>query len=403
MQSVTLRFPAAEVRRLPDPNQPNASEVYFHTRVDQLPVAALSQWKDVNPREVDTKTKVYKDIVETLRVAPDSFRRRNRGLTITAEVTHYDEKKKEIRIVLSDRKIHGLVDGGHTLCAAGEGQAGQFEALSDAYVNVRIVLGVQTLDDIVDVAGGLNTSQQVNLAALANLERHFDDLKEVLKPMPCYEQVAWKMNEPKPIDVREILYYLAVFDCSKYPHDSNKHPTAIFGRKEGLVKEFTAEMSGLGEHTYSFKSLIPMANQILILRDKLEAEVLQVIGGKTNAAKKVRNGFLYFLNQGAPTNSRNESLELSTGWLMPMLGGFRANVKWDQPKGRFSWKMDINELLARALPKLIEHVKDVHIRENSKPEYVGRSSTAWRGCYETVNNVILQYENEVLRERLRAS
>jgi hypothetical protein len=36
------------------------------------------------------------------------------------------------------------------------------------------------------------------------------------KPSKANELVAYKMNEDKPVDVREILYYLAVFDCSQY-------------------------------------------------------------------------------------------------------------------------------------------------------------------------------------------
>ena len=91
------------------------------------------------------------------------------------------------------------------------------------------------------ISGGLNTSQQVNLKSLENLREHFDELKKTLKDETYSDQIAYKMNEDSPVDVREILYYLAVFDCSEY--NEKKHPVSLFGRKEGIVRRFPKQAS----------------------------------------------------------------------------------------------------------------------------------------------------------------
>jgi hypothetical protein len=85
---------------------------------------------------------------------------------------------------------------------------------------------------------GSNTSQQVDLKSLENLRDHFEDPKKALA-QPYADQIGYKMNEEKQVDVREILYYLAVFDCSEY--DDKKHPVALFGRKEGIVRRFAEQ------------------------------------------------------------------------------------------------------------------------------------------------------------------
>jgi len=80
------------------------------------------------------------------------------------------------------------------------------------------------------------------------------------------------------------------------------------------------------------------------------------------------------------------------GWIMPILGGFRANVKWNKPKGTFSWIIPIDEIVDSCIDGLISAIKEIHASENSRPEYVGRNALAWRISYDTVSRAILQWE-----------
>src|SRR5262249_6483173 len=144
---------------------------------------------------------VYKAIVQTLTQDAERFHERNRGLTIVADESSYDDKKHEAVIRLSDTKLNGLVDGAHTLDAILEAQRQPPEDGWPAYVFVKVIVGVEA-DQIAEIAGGLNTSQQVDLKSLENLREHFEELQKAIADEPYADLIAYKMNEDKPVDVR---------------------------------------------------------------------------------------------------------------------------------------------------------------------------------------------------------
>jgi hypothetical protein len=381
-----FRIPASQFRSLPSPA--GSSKLgFFAANICDIP-PDLWSWREVNPREVSTKTSVYAAIRRTLQDEPDRFFERNRGLTILAKDVEFDDKKKAVVFTLANSALHGVVDGGHTLSTILEVQENCEEERSPASVFIKVMTGVDS-EQVAEIAGGLNSSQQVDLKSLENLKGHFEHLQQVLADEPYSDKIAYKMNEPKPVDVREVLYYLAVFNCDEY--NANKHPTQLFGRKEGLVRRFADEAAGRQEA--SFEILIKRAPEILRLRDLIEKKALNMpdIGrykaGKDERvrSKKHRQNELHFLDETV-----NGKVPL--GWIMPMLGAFRANVLWDQPKGSFSWRVKNETLLSTCLQRLVTSIQEVHERENRRPEHVGRSATAWRICYETVENAILQHE-----------
>lgn len=383
----TIRFSTKDFRSIPSPTGDSRIGVFFS------PASSVSRdlwdWREVNPREINTKTNTYREIVQTLTQDSSRFHERNRGLTIVAHEIAYDDKRREAVVELTDNKLHGVVDGAHTLNAILEAQATPPADAWPAYVFVKIITGVDA-NQIAEIAGGLNTSQQVNLTSLENLRKHFAPLKAVLAGQPYAEKIGYKMNGEEPIDVREILYYLAVFDCVEY--DDKKHPVALFGRKEGIVRSF-AEQADKPKQGDSFPILISKAPDVLRLRDLIEREALKLPGvGRYRQGKGARvkspkylGNDLYFLNEVVDG-------KIPLGWLLPILAAFRANVSWDKPKGTFSWTVPIDELVASSIEKLVLGIMDVHERENSRPEYVGRNSLAWRMSYGTVANAILEWQ-----------
>jgi hypothetical protein len=195
------------------------------------------------------------------------------------------------------------------------------------------------------------------------------------------------MNEQKPVDVRELLYYLAVFDCSEY--SEKKHPVALFGRKEGIVRRF-AEQAANPSVGDSFKILISKAPEILRLRDEIEKRALALPVGRYKVGRNTRvrsethrENQLVFINETV-----NGKIPL--GWIMPLLAGFRANVEWNKPRGSFSWIVPLDDLLDACIDSLVLGIKEVHEQENSRPEYVGRNAISWRISYNTVSQAILE-------------
>src|SRR5262245_2962205 len=116
-----IRFPAKQFRSIPAPVGPSRFGVFF------TPAGTVSRdlwdWREVNPREVNRRSSVYKAIVQTLTQESDRFHERNRGITIVADELIYDDKRQEAILHLKDPKLHGVVDGGHTLDAILEAQS----------------------------------------------------------------------------------------------------------------------------------------------------------------------------------------------------------------------------------------------------------------------------------------
>lgn len=388
----TFRFPTHQFRALPSPA--GKSHVgLFYTQASVVP-RDLWDWREVNPREVNRRSAVYRAIVSTLTQEPERFHERNRGITIVAENLEYDEKRKEAILSLGDPKLHGVVDGAHTLDAILEAQKQPPENGWPAHVFIKVIVGVEA-EQIAEIAGGLNTSQQVDLKSLENLREHFAELQRILARESYADLVAYKMNDLKPVDVREILYYLAVFDCREY--NEKRHPVSLFGRKEGIVRRFADQAAGKEESGDSFHILISRAPDILRLRDEIEKRAVALPIGRYKVGKATRvrsesnrENHLVFLNEDV-----NGKIPL--GWIMPMLAGFRANVEWDKPKKSFSWTVPIAELLDTCIEQLVLGIQDVHEQENSRPEFVGRNSIAWRMSYNTVSQAILEWQ--LSRER----
>jgi hypothetical protein len=389
----TFRFPTKQFRSVQSPAGSSKFGLFFVSAAN-VP-RDLWDWRDVNPREVNRRSGVYKAISQTLTQDPERFHERNRGITVVANSLHYDDKRHEVVLGLVDSKLHGVVDGAHTLDAILEAQTQPPEGGWPAYVFVKVITDVD-VDQIAEIAGGLNTSQQVDLKSLENLREHFDELQRAIADEPYADQIAYKMNQEKPVDVREVLYYLAVFDCSVY--DEKKHPVALFGRKEGIVRRF-AEQAGDSSSGDSFRILISRAPDILRLRDLIEKKALEQPVGRYKVGKGARvrsesnrESLLPFLNE--TVNGR-----IPLGWVMPLLAAFRANVRWNKPKGSFSWIVPIEELVDMCIEQLVLGIKDVHEQENSRPEYVGRNSISWRMSYNTVSQAILEWELKQARRR----
>ncbi|MEN3325453.1 MAG: hypothetical protein V7638_260, partial [Acidobacteriota bacterium] len=300
---------------------------------------------------------------------------------------------REAVLKMDDTHMHGVVDGAHTLHAILEAQRQPPENGWPAHVFIKVITGIDA-DQIAEIAGGLNTSQQVDLKSLENLRDHFSELQKVIRSEPYADSIAYKMNEDKPVDVREILYYLAVFDCSQY--DEKKHPVALFGRKEGIVRRF-AEQAADAATGDSFKILISKAPEILRLRDEIERRALDLGVGRYKAGKTTRiRSESHRENQLIFSNIKVNG-KIPLGWIMPLLAGFRANVDWNKPKGSFRWIVPIDELLNKCIDRLVLGIKEIHEQENSRPEYVGRNAIAWRMSYSTVSQAILEWQLERAR------
>ncbi len=184
----------------------------------------MSDWREINVREAKTRGRVPNAIRKSFDEKADEFLFMNRGLAIAAAKVEYSDdssSNKSVDLHLTDPAKHGLLDGGHTYRVVTESAATLTDDDARRYVRVESITGFDR-DTISDVVEARNTSNQVRDESLANLRQEFEPIKEVLKPRPYYDLIAWSEYEelasgkPKPIDVRDIISYLITFDTGAY-------------------------------------------------------------------------------------------------------------------------------------------------------------------------------------------
>src|SRR5689334_9544788 len=130
----SFRLPTVQFRSIPSPITAGQSRVgLFYVQAAHVP-RELWDWREVNPREINRRSAVYKQISQTLTQESARFHERNRGITIVAEDVTFDDKRKEVVLKLGSAKIHGVVDGAHTLDAILEVQKQPPEEGWPAYV-----------------------------------------------------------------------------------------------------------------------------------------------------------------------------------------------------------------------------------------------------------------------------
>jgi hypothetical protein len=152
------------------------------------------------------------------------------------------------------------------------------------------------------------------------------------------------------------------------------------------VKEASEDFE---EHPDAISLVIKQLPAILVLADSIRREAPIVAKDKVDfqigrmkvgegrrgrvAGKENGDTLLHFL--GEKTRYR-----LPNGWLYPMVSAFRANVRWDDKKGIFEWRVPNEELLKECLPQMVAVCVNEHRNNNQKPEWVGKRDSAYRQC-----------------------
>ena len=122
-------------------------------------------------------------------------------------------------------------------------------------------------DEIPDVVDARNTSNQVRDQSLMNLEKRFEEIKQAIRGEKYAELVAYKEHEilddgsTKPIDIREIVAILTVFDRDNFTPQT--HPINAYRSKAACLKYFKDRES-------SYRKIYPIATDILRLYDHIQ-------------------------------------------------------------------------------------------------------------------------------------
>ncbi|MBV6657432.1 MAG: AIPR family protein, partial [Devosiaceae bacterium] len=230
-------FVAPIARRLPDPNFRDAHNMERH--LFMVPVGAVPKGipDDPNARRPKTSKRVYQKVRASLfnqDCEPGTFHLKNKGITIIANGVQ--SKGNDEYVVSMINGVHGIVDGGHTYKLITDAQSD--EALpADQFVTIEVRVGVPDTW-IPEIAGGLNTSVQVQDMSLDNLANAFQWIKHEIRHEPYYDSIAWSENDPGEYDARDIVSLLAMFNVDIHPNDGDDHPVYGYEKKSMALKAF---------------------------------------------------------------------------------------------------------------------------------------------------------------------
>ncbi len=300
----------------------------------------------------------------------------------------YDNQKETISLTMEDPEVHGNIDGGHTLRAILDAKT-KNSLSDDRYVFLEFFTGI---DSPVELAAARNTSVQVDLKSIAELENSFEVLKSAFKGIPFDNRIAYKMNEHynlegvTPIDVREVLAIILMFSQVMYPYKtssgtiSETQPVQCYTGKETSLKKFL----NLGKERREdmIKAMSPIISDIFELWDKIECNFATESNkaGKrygTRKYSKFDNGKIV---DNAHFSGKDLQYSIPKGIMYPIVGSIRALVKVNED-GSYSWVKNPYEVWNALGGKLTTIVLD---EKTENPDVLGKNTNLWSNLFKEV-------------------
>lgn len=390
-----LKLKAKEFKRMMDPNNPKSKHIKYvcYVQANSIP-EEISEWMETNPREQKMTTNVAIKIKESLR-DNQYFHELNRGILISALATEWDNRTEDLTISFDNPEIHGNIDGGHTLRAILEAKSKNYLS-NDKYVFFEIFEGI---DSPVELAAARNTSVQVDLKSIAELENSFNVLKEALSDNAFYNRIQFKMNEHYneddivPIDVREIIAIILMFSQEIYPYKTSEgilsdlQPMQCYSGKEASLKKFLKQNGGSEEQQKidrenMINHMKPIIKDIFDLWETVETSFASV----TNSTGKRFGSRKYTKYDNGKDVAKSFLLQqdlqyyIPKGLMYPVVGAFRALVQRNSD-GTYYWKKNPIEVWNTIGSKLVAIVLD---EKAENPDVIAKNSNLWSNLFKEV-------------------
>lgn len=384
MSVVTVEFPVRVARRIADPVISGLERHIFLVPVSGMP-SGISL--DPNARRPKTNKRVYRKVEQSLLNEdvdyPNTFHLKNKGITIVAKsVSQLGNDRYQVEM-LSGRD--GIVDGGHTydlICR--NSKLGILP--ENQFVTVEVRVGVPD-DLITEIAGGLNTSVQVQDMSLDNLGGLFDWIKSDLKAEPYFNEIAWSENDDGSFDARDILSMLACFNIGLYPNDGPEHPVHAYEKKSKVLAEFE-------NRAKTFENARPILKDILQLYDTIRFEYYELWNGTAaSAGQRGAAGSLSFTEKrqkglwSFPFIQKSSEYRMVSGPLYAVLAALRWYVEADPMTGEYGWRGSFDDVLRFWREDgyhLLRATKEMSDSLGRNPQSVGKSRPHWANLHNIV-------------------
>ncbi|MDK6296801.1 AIPR family protein [Staphylococcus caprae] len=373
-------------RKLEDPNERNEKAKYVcYVNVHDIPHDIPME---TNPRDQKLTTNIAKGIKESLRSNDMNFHLKNRGMVMSAKSADFNNKTNELVLTFDDEESHGNIDGGHTYKIIQENiynskfdgkDSGNKIVNSKQYVFWEIMVDVE--DMIEDLAEARNRSAQVDDKSLAELQKHFEPIKDAIGGMSFYDRIAFKQNQQigpgiKMIDAREIIAIISMFDIDKY---QNNHPKQAYSSKKVMLDKYLINP----EHFEKFSNI---ADDIFDLYDEVEidfASAYNETGGKYgnfNFAASNNDKIIKY----SKFSETGMKYAVPDGIIYPIVAAFRALVQFDEQTEKFKWIKDPIQFYKSNRCIIAEKTMGVVKSLRGNPNAAGKESSLWDILYMTV-------------------
>lgn len=387
-----LKFKVTSFRKIPNPyftseNKGESNPEMFIMLADVKDIPSDIPM-ETNPRMQNEKTKVAKKIQNSLTNHSDrNFYLLNRGLLLSAKEISYNNESGEVSILFEDLSVHGDVDGGHTYEIIKENS--KLLSKGEQFVKIEVLTGVEDMFE--QLAAARNTSVQVTDQAIAELENRFDLIKDAFKNESFYNDISYKQNDVKRIDVSDILAILNLFNIDKYPTDKLvPMPINSYSSKKSCIDAYISESKNHeNDQTknpyYKMKKIMP---QIMKLYDTLEINMPVYYKGESPLVKKygaisgvsmVKSGLQKYKSK---FYEREMDYSSPLGFIYPILGAFRALVI--ERDGFYEFAYDpiktLNDLGQILVADTIQTSRDL----GNNPNATGKNNTLWQNLYMKV-------------------
>jgi len=385
MKKETFIVKVFSFRNIETPFSKNGHKNYYSV-IDVNNLPDLKEWREINVRDPKLTGSVPKKISASFRDNDEMFLFMNRGITISVESAVFNNKTSELQLTFSNKEDHGLLDGGHTYTIIRE-EAKHLHPEETRYVKLEVLEGF-VHDEITDVVGARNTSNQVKDQSLMELDNRFEKLKDFMprgydKLVAFSEYETDKEGNPKPIDIRDIIAILTAFNKDLY-NDVNQ-PVVAYSSKKACLDKF--KLNGP-----SYEKLYPLVKDIIKLYNAIYLNFPQFYGEVARQKGKSKNGFGHITGVTGYEKGKGPELyfddkradyAIPAGFIYPMLAAFRAFL--EEENGVYVWgkKAKMFDILRDDLGVKLVGIITEEALKNQNPNKTGKSSLLWQNCYQT--------------------
>jgi hypothetical protein len=409
----TVVLPFLSARKLHDPFDKGI--VTYEFRVDTRKVPDIQTDANARSPRAAQNRRVYQAVRDAALdgalkldgevVTPGLFGYKHLGINVIADRV---EERDDRVAVLHFLPGQGVVNGGHGLEILRELQADAELAatMPPNFVKITVVTGLDSAV-IPEIAGANNSSVQVKIQSLLELEKAFDPLKQALKGTRMENCIQWREGDPGSVNVTDIVAAMTCFRSDIFPPGERRTKLInTYSYKTGLLSDFRADQAG-------YHALAPRLPEILDFQDYIRTQPRQTYneqGGKFGALKFVDS--IYSDAKGVKrkkplphfempfSGEQGVEYRLNIAAVYPILAAFRRFIR--KNKKSFEWTMPFEEIKRfwdAISVDVMETTREQCQNEGYNLNALGKSRPHWDAIERIVENSTLKRELEALRAR----